>query len=178
MCLTLRSYAVPLLLLACGLWTSGHVLAAASEPAGASTFSIDRAAIGLRAAVRAYDECQRSDDGLGVCAKLKVIALLARASRADSIALSDDVRLERVAGSVAADTIGHLDDANWEETLPRSAAGREEMVNDVLLKRVASFLSCRSVTVRLPGLSALDIGRGFEEGGFRVLALSRIVCYS
>lgn len=126
----------------------------------------DRTALGMRAAVRMFDDCRHSDDGFGLCMKRKAVTLIDRFARVDSIALTDDVRLDRStadAGAAAA-TAPAAVDIDWEANLPRSAEGRESAVNEVLLQRLAGALAGRTMTVQLPMLSSQDIGRGLEEG--------------
>lgn len=127
----------------------------------------DRTAPGMRAAVRLFDDCRHSDDGFGLCMKRKAVTLVDRFARIDSIALTDDVRLERTAADAEAGATKVVD-KDWEANLPRSAEGRESAVNEALLQRLAGALAGRTLTVQLPMLSSQDIGRGLEEGALGV----------
>lgn len=151
----------------------GDSLSTDPSPTGTGASSgdaVDPTAAGLRVAMRTYDECARGNDTLAVCLKRKAIAVIDRLERlgGGSLALGDGMRLEHTgrpeAAAAAAAAASPTDAGSWERSLPRSGDGRAAAVDAVLLERVAGLLDGRAVTVRLPPMSATDVGRAIEEG--------------
>lgn len=122
---------------------------------------------------RMYDECQRADDGFSICIKGKAIVFLDRFAQVDSISLAEGVKVVRNPVNVtnrigAGDKNAVFDKDDWETNLPRGLEAKDDAMTDVLLKKAVKVLSDRTIKVELPSFSALDVGRGLEEGNARI----------
>ncbi|KAL9694189.1 hypothetical protein quinque_013474 [Culex quinquefasciatus] len=117
---------------------------------------------GLRAIVRVYDECSKAESGFSPCLKKRAITFMDRLSRVESLSLGDMkvVRNERAAPLDAKP----LTENELEQTLPRGLEARDEALTNILLDKVASMFSSRTVQITLPKLSSDELGRGLEEG--------------
>lgn len=116
---------------------------------------------------RMYEDCNRSADGFSICIKAKLITFLDRFAQIDSISVSDGVKVVRTLSPNALD----VDDKNgwkvkdeWEQALPRGLEAKDEAMTDVLVRKAVRMLSERTLRVDLPSFSAMDVGRGLEEG--------------
>ncbi|XP_055587921.1 uncharacterized protein LOC129740306 [Uranotaenia lowii] len=119
---------------------------------------------GLRAIVRVYDECSKAETGFSPCLKKRAITFIDRLSRVDSLALGD-MKVVRNERSAAAEVASKpLTEAELEQTLPRGLEARDEALTNMLLDKVSSLFSSRTIQISLPRMSSEELGRGLEEG--------------
>lgn len=115
---------------------------------------------GIKLALRVYDECSTSD-GFSPCLKKKALTFLNRLSRMDKLNLVDGVTVVKADDVPAPDVVT---DEQLENSLPRAADARDAALDTMLMDKLTSFISSRTVTVTLPKVSAQDLG--LEEGLF------------
>lgn len=117
---------------------------------------------------RMYEDCNRSADGFSICIKAKLITFLDRFAQIESISVAEGVKVVRTAVSPNAldggDEKRIKGEDNWEQTLPRGLEARDDAMTDVLVKKAVKLLSERTLKVELPSFSAMEVGRGLEEG--------------
>lgn len=113
--------------------------------------------IGVRIALRVYDECSKAD-GFSPCLKKKAITFLTRLGRMDKFSLGEGIAVVRTeeAPSIEENTIT---EDQLDKTLPRAVDAKDEALNTILLDKLTSFVSSRTLQVTLP---KLDLG--LEEG--------------
>lgn len=116
---------------------------------------------GVRALIRVYDECSKSDDGFTSCLKKRAVQFIDRVARVDAINFGD-VKVSR--SEDVSELPKPLSDNELEQTLPRGLEARDDALNDMLIERVATLFSSRTVQFTLPKVSSDEIGRGLEEG--------------
>lgn len=116
---------------------------------------------GTRALLRVYDECSKAEFGLSACLKKKAISIIDRVGRLDSLTVNDGLKVVKNANAVDMKVIS---DNELEQNLPRGLEARDEALTELLVQKVASFVSGRTVQIELPKLSTEDLGRGLEEG--------------
>jgi Protein of unknown function (DUF1676) len=119
---------------------------------------------GIRALVRVYDECQKSDYGFTSCLKKRAITFMDRVARLDAFSLGDGVKVLKSAGTAATETPKSLSDNELEQSLPRGLEARDTKLNSMLVDRISGFLNSHTVQMSLPKVSADEIGRSVEEG--------------
>lgn len=117
--------------------------------------------VGLRAIIRVYDECQKSENGFSPCIKKKAITFIDRVSTIDAINVGDGINVVK-----SIDDSGKKVpiDTAWEQTLPRGLEAKDDALTNILVDRVSNLISGRTIKVTLPTVSADEIGRGLEEG--------------
>lgn len=122
----------------------------------------------MRTVLRVYDECQKAEGGFSLCIKRKAITFVDRVIQIDSINVGDGVRVVR-------SETGSMDDVNnfakaldpdWEQSLPRGLEAKDEALSALLLSKVTNLLSGRTIKITLPAVSAVEFGRGLEEGTY------------
>jgi hypothetical protein len=118
---------------------------------------------GMRALVRVYDECHKSDFGFTTCLKKRAITFMDRVARLDSFAVGDGLKVMKSANSVI-ETVKSMSDNELEQALPRGLEARDLKLNSMLIDRISGFLNSHTVQISLPKVSADEIGRGVEEG--------------
>jgi Protein of unknown function (DUF1676) len=119
---------------------------------------------GVRALVRVYDECQKSDYGFTACLKKRAITFMDRVARLDAFSLGDGVKVMKTGGVTVAETPKSLSDNELEQILPRGLEARDSKLNSMLVDRISGFLNSHTVQMSLPKVSADEIGRSVEEG--------------
>lgn len=116
---------------------------------------------GTRAVLRVYDECNKSEYGLTACLKKKAITFIDRVGRLDSLTFTEGFKVVKNANAAELKTIS---DNELEQTLPRGLEAREEVLTNMLVEKVANFVSGRTLQVELPKMNTEEIGRSIEEG--------------
>ncbi|XP_033341533.1 DUF1676 domain-containing protein Osi12 [Megalopta genalis] len=114
---------------------------------------------GLRAMHRVYEDCQQRNIGISPCLKKKAISFFERLGRMRSLPLSETFELVRTSDEPPKSTVTDL-----EASLGRNAASKDEILNEILLDRVASLLNSFNVQIRLPKTTPGELKRGMEEG--------------
>lgn len=118
---------------------------------------------GIRAVLRVYDECLKTDSGFSPCLKKKAITFMDRLTKVSTVNVADGVKvIQSEGGSVG--TVRALTETELEETLPRGLEARDDALTNMLIDRVATFFSSRTLQVSLPKVSSEELGRGLEEG--------------
>ncbi|XP_076174498.1 DUF1676 domain-containing protein Osi12 [Ptiloglossa arizonensis] len=138
------------ILLACSA-----VVQASTTPKDDDSF-VDR---GFRAMYRVYEECQHRNMAVSPCLKKKAISFFERLGRMRTMPLSENFELVRVTDEAPKSTTSEL-----EASLGRNAGGKDEILTEILLDRVASLLNNFNVQIRLPKTSPGELKRGMEEG--------------
>lgn len=156
----------------CSVQITGAVLVLVSMLSATSAGSLDdmTSPVLQRTMQRMYEDCQRAPDGFSICIKAKLITFLDRFALIDSFNVAEGVKVVRS----SQDSPNAVDDKSlkksskdkddWEKTLPRGLEARDEAMTDVLVKKVVKVFSERTLRVELPSFSAIDVGRGLEEG--------------
>lgn len=123
----------------------------------------------VRAVLRVFDECQKAEGGFTLCIKRKAITFVDRVIQIDSINVGDGVKVLRSKTGDMDDvsSIAKALDPNWEQSLPRGFEAKDEALSNLLLSKVTDLLSGRTIKVTLPAVSAVEFGRGLEEGMFQ-----------
>ncbi|KAK2579920.1 hypothetical protein KPH14_007600 [Odynerus spinipes] len=117
---------------------------------------------GYRAFFRVYEECQQRNVAASLCFKKKAISFFDRLGRIDNLPIGDNFELVKVASTVDNESKSSTIDL---ETLGRnSGASKDEMLNDILLDKIASLLNGFNVQIRLPKTTSGDLKRSIEEG--------------
>lgn len=113
--------------------------------------------MGVRIALRVYDECSNAD-GFSPCLKKKAITFLTRLARMDKFSLGEGIAVVRAddAPPVEENTIT---EDQLDKTLPRGVDAKDDALNTILMDKLTSFVSSRTLQVTLP---KLDLGP--EEG--------------
>lgn len=115
--------------------------------------------------VRIYDDCQRAEGGMVNCLKKKAITFIDRMTAIDAISVGDGVRVVRNANANQSADLPKLQtEADVERSLPRGLEGRDQVLTNLLVERVARFFNTRSVTINFPSVSSNEIARSVEEG--------------
>ncbi|XP_057340903.1 uncharacterized protein LOC130677977 [Microplitis mediator] len=117
---------------------------------------------GYRSLYRVYEECQQRNGGLSPCFKKKAIAFFERLGRIDNIPITENLELVRVSNDNA--TISKLNNPSDLDNLGRSGASREEILNEILLDRVANLMNGFNVQISLPKTNTVELKRSMEEG--------------
>ncbi|XP_063834801.1 uncharacterized protein LOC135083969 isoform X1 [Ostrinia nubilalis] len=115
--------------------------------------------LGVRYAMRIYEDCQRSD-GIIPCLKKKAILFFDRAARAEAIPLVDGVEIVKTSES----EVKPISENDIESNLPRNLADKNEALTDMLWDRIASFANSRTIQLSLPKITGQDLNKGVEEG--------------
>lgn len=113
---------------------------------------------GIKLALRVYDECS-SSDGFSPCLKKKALTFLNRLSRMDKLNLVDGVFVIKTDDAPVQQEVT---DEQLENSLPRAADARDAALDTMLLDKITSFVSSRTLTVTMPKINIEDLG--LEEG--------------
>lgn len=127
--------------------------------AEASSEGLDSA--GLRIALKVYEDCAKTD-GFTPCLKKKAYTFLDRLGRMDKLSLVDGVSIVRAEDTPAPEPA--VSEEQLEQSLPRAADARDEALNNMLLEKVSSLVSSRTLQISMPKLTADDFS--LEEGKF------------
>lgn len=119
--------------------------------------------LGVRYAMRIYEDCQRGD-GLIPCLKKKAILFFDRAARADAIPVIAGVEIVKTSEP----DVTPISENDIESNLPRNLADKNEALTDMLWDRIASFANSRTIQLSLPKISGQDLNKGVEEGNYNV----------
>lgn len=120
---------------------------------------------GLRSMMRIYDECHRSDGGIGMCLKKKAITFIDRIGRIDVINIGDGVRVVNADGTNGGTKASKsISENELDKMLPRALDDRDNYLNNMLTEKLAGYISGRKIQISLPQVTSSDIGRGMEEG--------------
>lgn len=117
---------------------------------------------GYRALYRIYEDCEHRNMAVTPCLKKKAIAFFERLGRIQTLPISENLELVRVAP---------LDDgtkntmSDLEKTLARTNGGAtDEILNEILFERVAALMNSFNVQISLPKTSSGELKRSVEEG--------------
>ncbi|XP_066582279.1 uncharacterized protein [Prorops nasuta] len=116
---------------------------------------------GYRALYRVYEECQHRNVAVSPCLKKKAIAFFDRLRRIETLPIADNLELVKVP---SADEDVKTSEEDLESTLGRNSDNKDEVLNEVLLERVASLMNSFNVQIRLPKTSSTELKRSIEEG--------------
>lgn len=116
---------------------------------------------GTRAVLRVYDECNKAEHGLTACIKKKAITFIDRVARMDSLAVNEGFKIVK---NKNASEMKVISENELEMTLPRGLEARDEALSEILVEKLASFVSGRTIQIAMPKLSTEELGRGLEEG--------------
>lgn len=112
--------------------------------------------VGVRIALRVYDECSKAD-GFTPCLKKKAITFLTRLSRMDKITLGEGINVVKAEDEAIQENT--ITEDQLEKTLPRSGDARDAALDEMLMEKLTSFISSRTLQITLP---KIDLGP--EEG--------------
>lgn len=135
-----------------------------------STLGLDDSNIfdkGYRSLYRIYEECQMRNGGVTPCLKKKAINFFDRLGRIDNLSIADNLELVRVPGEAYNDNAnnGRSLDRDLEVAMARNAgASRDDLLNDILLDRLANLMNAFNVQIRMPKTSSGELKRSIEEG--------------
>lgn len=127
-----------------------------------SVFTYAQENPGLRAALRVYDECSRAQ-GFGYCLKKKMLVFVDRLARMERITVAEGVQVVRANDAVNPPPQPLTDD-ELEKSLPRASDARDSALDNMLMERLASYVSSRTLQVTLPEVTGKEISRSMEEG--------------
>ena len=117
---------------------------------------------GTRAVLRVYDECNKAELGFTPCLKKKAITFIDRVARMDALIVNDGFKVIKNDNAPALEK--PMNENELELTLPRGLEARNDALTDLLVDRVSSFFSARTIQIALPNVSSEELGRGLEEG--------------
>jgi len=118
---------------------------------------------GYRALYRVYEECEHRNMAVSPCLKKKAIAFFERLGRIQTLPISDNLELVKVASATDDSSKNTIPDL--EKTLARTNGGAmDEMLNDILFERVAALMNSFNVQISLPKTSSGELKRSIEEG--------------
>lgn len=118
---------------------------------------------GYRALYRVYEECEHRNMAVSPCLKKKAIAFFERLGRIQTLPISDNLELVKVAPST--DDSSKNTVADLEKTLARTNGGAmDEVLNDILFERVAALMNSFNVQISLPKTNSSELKRSIEEG--------------
>jgi len=115
---------------------------------------------GIRIALRVYDECSKAD-GFSPCLKKKAITFVNRLARMDKLTLGEGINIVK-ADDAPNPTENSITEDDIEKTLPRAADAQDAALDSMLMDKISSFISSRTLQVTMPKISASDLS--FEEG--------------
>lgn len=125
---------------------------------------------GYRSLYRIYEECQLRNGGLSPCIKKKAINFFDRIGRIDSLPIGENLELVRVPGEHGNENgTGHAAGRSLERDIEiamarNNGASKDDLLNDVLLDRVANLMNGFNVQIRLPKTSSGELKRSLDEG--------------
>lgn len=122
--------------------------------------------VGLRLALKVYDDCAKSD-GFSPCLKKKAYTFLDRLGRMDKLELVDGVSIVRAPGDAAPAPEPAVTAEQLENTLPRALDAKDEALNTMLMDKVSSLVSSKTLQISMPKLTADDFS--LEEGKKKTL---------
>lgn len=111
--------------------------------------------IGLRIALRVYDECSRAD-GFSPCLKKKAITFLTRLEKMEKINIGEGINIVKTEANQPEVA---LSEEQIDKTLPRNLEDKDTALTTMLLDKLTSFVSSRTLQVTMP-----KIDLGLEEG--------------
>jgi hypothetical protein len=116
---------------------------------------------GYRALYRVYEECEHRNMAVSPCLKKKAIAFFGRLGRIQTLPISDNFELVKVA-PVPEDS---SKSADLEKTLARtSGSAMDEILNEILFERMAALMNSFNVQISLPKTTSGELKRSVEEG--------------
>lgn len=133
-------------------------------------------------ASKLYDDCERKNYELLDCLKVKVVSLLDRVSRSDVIEFDESISLVREKSgqgntddsSTRVDHGRALTENEVEDTLAGDA-DKGSKLNDMIFKRISSFLGTHSLKIGFPKFDASSLAKSMEEGEQNYLIYQTIV---
>lgn len=126
---------------------------------------------GVKLVLRLYDECTSNSDGFSPCLKKKALTFLNRLGRMDKLSLTEGVAVVK---SPDAPVQEEVTDEQLENTLPRASDAKEAALDKMLMDKLASFVSSRTLQVTMPKINAQDLS--FEEGIY-IFFLTFYICF-
>lgn len=117
--------------------------------------------VGVRAVLRVYDECSKAQ-GFGACLKKKAFVFVDRLARMEKISVADGVSVVRA--NDAPPSQKPMSDDELEKNLPRSLEARDAALSSMLLDKVSSYVSSRTLQITMPEITGKEISRSLEEG--------------
>ncbi|XP_043266951.1 uncharacterized protein [Venturia canescens] len=135
-----------------------------------SAWSLDEANFfdkGYRSLYRIYEDCQLRSGGVAPCLKKKAINFFDRLGRIENLSIADNLELVRVPGEAYNENAnnGRSLERDLEVAMARNAgASRDDLLNDMLLDRLANLMNAFNVQIRMPKTSPVELKRSIEEG--------------
>lgn len=118
---------------------------------------------GYRALYRVYEECEHRNMAVSPCLKKKAIAFFERLGRIQTLPISDNLELVKVASVPENSSKSTVSDL--EKTLARtSGSATDEILNEILFERVAALMNSFNVQISLPKTTSGELKRSVEEG--------------
>lgn len=117
---------------------------------------------GYRALYRVYEECQQRNVAVSPCLKKKAISFFDRLGRIDSLPIGENLELIKVAS--LADNESKSSTIDLDSLGRNSGVSKDEILNDILLDRIATLLNGFNVQIRLPKTNFGELKRSIEEG--------------
>lgn len=113
----------------------------------------------VRLILKIYDECANAD-GFSPCLKKKAVTFLDRVARMDKLPLMEGVTLVKAADVSSTMEVPVMEN-EIEQNLPRSLAGQDEALNNMLSEKINHLLGSRTIEISMPKVSEM-----IEEGTF------------
>ncbi|GLV32665.1 Osiris 12 [Carabus blaptoides fortunei] len=117
---------------------------------------------GVRAVLRVYDECSKAQS-FAACLKKKSLIFVDRLARMDKISVAEGLSVVRATAAVATSQPPVTDD-ELERNLPRALEARDAALSTMLLDKISSYVSSRTLQITLPKITGKEISRSLEEG--------------
>lgn len=114
---------------------------------------------GVRAILRVYDECTKTE-GFSPCLKKKAVTFLDRLARMEKLSVFDGITVVRSGD----EPVTVLSEEQLESRLPRALEAREAALDDILVDKAANYLSSRTLQITMPQIDAQELGRAISEG--------------
>lgn len=119
--------------------------------------------VGQRIIYKVYDECIRSDTGITPCLKKKAITFIDRVAKLDAIPLIDGVSVLKTGDAKVTPIQTEME---LENSLPRGLEARDQMLNSLLIDRVAAFFGSHTLKLQFPDMTSQELSRSIEEGKY------------
>ncbi|KAH8361908.1 uncharacterized protein LOC110176654 [Drosophila serrata] len=111
---------------------------------------------------RIYQQC--TGDNMSVCLKVKLLTGLEKAFRsAKTLALTDGIQFVSSGGESAEPKRAPINEQDIEAVLPRSVDAKEQVLNNMIMKRLSNFLQDHTLQVKFDSEDNSVEGRKKKE---------------
>lgn len=108
-----------------------------------------------------YDDCERKEYELMDCLKIKIVTLLDRVSRSDSIELDESISLVREGNRI--EYARALSENDIENSISNED-GKGSKLNQMIFEKISKFLRSHALKIGLPKVEVGDFAKSIQEG--------------